>query len=63
MKVNVNIPEKVLEQTDKRAEMLGISRSAYITMTLSEKNNQTQMIETFPEMLSSLRMLAEKEGK
>lgn len=63
MKINVNIPEKVLEQTDIRAEKLGISRSSFITMTLSEKLMQTDMIESFPEMINTIRLLAEKEGK
>ena len=63
MKVNVNIPENVLQQTDKRAEKLGISRSSFITMTLSEKLMQTDMIESFPEMINTIRLLAEKEGK
>lgn len=63
MKVNVNIPESVLEQTDKRAEKLGISRSSFITMTLSEKLMQTDMLESLPEMINTMRLLAEKEGK
>ena len=55
---NVNIPEEVLEKTDKRAKALGISRSAFITMTLSEKLMQTDVIESIPEMLKSIQKLA-----
>lgn len=62
-KANVNIPDDVLEKTDKRAKLLGISRSAFITMTLSEKLMQTDVFEGFPELLSSMKELMGKEGK
>lgn len=58
---NVNIPEEVLEKTDKRAKALGISRSAFITMTLSEKLMQNDVIESIPEMLKSIRKLADND--
>lgn len=60
---NINIPPEVLEKTDKRAKQLGISRSAFITMTLSEKLMQNDLIENLPTMLETMKKMAEKEGK
>lgn len=59
MKANINIPEDVLARTDIKAKQLGISRSAFITMTLSEKLMQADVIENFPEMVASIKKLAE----
>ena len=61
MKANINLPEEVLEKTDKRAKALGLSRSAFITMTLSEKLMQTDVIESIPEMLKSIQKLASND--
>ena len=61
MKANVNIPEEVLEKTDKRAKALGISRSAFITMTLSEKLMQTDLMDSIPKMLETMKSLSENE--
>ena len=63
MKANVNIPEEVLEKTDKRAKALGISRSAFITMTLSEKLMQSDLMDSIPKMLESMKLISENEGK
>lgn len=64
MKANVNIPEDVLEKTDKRAKLLGISRSAFITMTLSEKLMQNEVVESIPQMLKIMtQQMTSNEGK
>lgn len=63
VKVNINLPEDLLEKTDKRAKQLGITRTAFITMTISEKLMQTDVMESLPEMLASMRKMADKEGK
>lgn len=60
---NVNIPEEVLQKTDKRAKSLGISRSAFITMTLSEKLMQTDLIDNIPKMLDAMNKITENEEK
>lgn len=51
MKITVNIPEEVLEKADNRCKQLGISRSAFITMTVSEKLMQTDVMDNVPKML------------
>ena len=61
MKANVNIPEDVLQKTDKKAKALGISRSAFITMTLSEKLMQTDLMDSLPQMLETLKSFKENE--
>jgi metal-responsive CopG/Arc/MetJ family transcriptional regulator len=63
MKANVNIPEEVLEKTDKRAKALGISRSAFITMTLSEKLMQSDLMDSIPQMLETIKIMSENEKK
>lgn len=61
MKANINVPEDVLAKTDKKAKSLGISRSAFITMTLSEKLMQTDLMDSLPQMLETLKNLKENE--
>ena len=61
MKANINIPEDVLQKTDKKAKALGISRSAFITMTLSEKLMQTDLMDSLPQMLETLKNFKENE--
>lgn len=63
MKANINLPEEVLEKTDKRAKALGLSRSAFITMTLSEKLMQTDIIDNLPKMMQALNKLSETTEK
>lgn len=63
MKVNVNIPDDVLSKTDLRVKQLGISRSAFITMTLSEKLMQSNLLEVLPEMLETMKKLSDNDGK
>ena len=61
MKANINVPEEVLAKTDKKAKSLGISRSAFITMTLSEKLMQTDLMDSLPQMLETLKNFKENE--
>ena len=63
MKANINLPEDVLEKTDKRAKALGLSRSAFITMTLSEKLMQTDLMDSIPKVLEAMSKLTENEKK
>lgn len=52
MRINVAISDKLLEKVDERAEALCISRSAYISMALSQKLQSDAMMEDLPNMLS-----------
>ena len=61
IKINMNLPEDILEKTDKKAKQLGISRTAFITMTLSEKLMQTDLMDSLPQMLETLKNFKENE--
>jgi metal-responsive CopG/Arc/MetJ family transcriptional regulator len=63
LKANLNIPEDVLKKIDRKAELLGISRSAFVTMTMSEKLMQTDTMENFPKLLDALVKMVESDGE
>lgn len=61
MKINYSIPEDVLEKVDIRAKELGISRSAFITMTLSQALMQNDFINQLPKMLAMVDKTMEND--
>ena len=63
MKVSISVPDEVVQKADYRAKQLGISRSAFITMTLSEALMQKEFMQNMPELLrlAELQMSAEKK--
>lgn len=63
MKVGISLKESVVEKIDKKAEEMGVSRSAYISMAIAEKMKQDDVVESLPEMLASMRKMADKEWK
>jgi len=63
MKINYSIPDEVLEKVDIRAKQLGISRSAFITMTMSQALMQTDFMSQLPKMLELADKAKENEGK
>lgn len=62
-KITMNLPDDILEKADKRSKQLGISRTAFITMTISEKLMQSELIEGLPEMLATYKKMTEKAGE
>ena len=44
MKVTVNIPNELLKEIDERAKSMYLSRSAYVTMTLSQRLQQDKVL-------------------
>lgn len=53
--ITVTLPHAVYERLQEESEILGINRSAYITMMLKEKwRNQTAM-DSLPEMMNLLQ--------
>ena len=59
VKININIPEEILEKTDKRAKQLGISRTAFITMTISEKLMQNDLMDNLPTMMETIKKMSD----
>ena len=55
VRINITIPEYVLEATDKRAAELGISRSGFITTALQFKMQYDDMMRDVPKMMQLLQ--------
>lgn len=55
VRINITIPEYVLEATDKRAAELGISRSGFITTALQFKMQYDDIMAQVPMMLDVLK--------
>lgn len=57
MRVNVNINEDLLTKIDAAARKLHVSRSAYISLAVSDKLRQEEVLSSFPEMLKQVAVL------
>lgn len=55
VRVNITLPEYVLEATDKRAAELGISRSGFIATALQFKMQYDDMMREVPKMMQLLQ--------
>lgn len=55
VRINITIPEYVLEATDKRAAELGISRSGFITTALQFKMQYDDIMAQVPVMMDMLK--------
>jgi metal-responsive CopG/Arc/MetJ family transcriptional regulator len=51
MRINITLPDYLVQETDKRAAELGTSRSGYIAMALSFKAQYDDMMEAMPQMI------------
>lgn len=50
MKVTMNIPDDLLVQIDTHAKSLGINRTAYIVMSMSQKVQADTMLNSMPDI-------------
>lgn len=55
VRVNITLPEYVLEATDKRAAELGISRSGFIATALQFKMQYDDIMAQVPVMMDMLK--------
>lgn len=55
MRVNLNINEDLVAEIDKLAKAFNLSRSAYVSMSLSKHLKQEKLIEALPELLSAIK--------
>lgn len=55
MRISVNLDESLIEQIDKRAESMYISRSAYISTALAEKMRQDDLVANLPKMFDAFK--------
>lgn len=51
MRVNVAIPDDLLKKLDEAASSISISRSAYISIAVSQKIQQDSMMQDLPRLL------------
>lgn len=59
MRVSVNLPEELVKKIDEAAGRLFISRSSYITMSVSQKLQADDLTNNLPAFLSGLSNLKE----
>lgn len=57
-RVNLHVPDDFLEEIDRRAAALNVSRTSFIIMSLSQKFQQDDLMLRAPEMLSQIGALA-----
>ena len=57
---NINLDEKLLKLVDEKAKSLSITRTAYISIALSEKLRNDVAFEKIPEMLVAIQELNRK---
>lgn len=52
------LPNRLIAEMDEQRDKLNISRTAYICMALTEKLKNDKMLEQVPEMLKTIKELA-----
>ena len=63
MKINISLPDAVLKKADEKAGQLGLSRSAFIAMAISEKVRQDEMMDMLPQMIEQMKNASSNMGK
>lgn len=63
MRINVSISEELLNEIDKRAKRLNLSRSSYLAMTASYRMEQEDLIEKLPEMFEAAKRMQQEIDK
>lgn len=61
--VSMTIKAEHLEYLDENAKDLGMSRSSYISMMISNAMKSKTIMEMMPDLISSLKSLDEKVGE
>lgn len=59
MRININMPDDLVKKVDERAKQMFVSRSAYISMAMSQKVQSDDLMDVLPEMRAKLNQLAE----
>jgi len=61
--VSINIKMEHLKYLDDNAQDLGMSRSSYISMLISNAMKSKTVMEMMPDLINSLKSLDEKVGE
>lgn len=59
MRININMPDDLVKKVDERAKQMFVSRSAYISMAMSQKVLSDDLMDVLPEMRAKLSQLAD----
>lgn len=59
MRININMSDDLVKKVDERAKQMFVSRSAYISMAMSQKVQSDDLMDVLPEMRAKLNQLAE----
>ena len=54
MRVNINMDEALVKEIDEIAKTLFISRSAYISLAVAEKVQNTKILKNVPDLVKSI---------
>lgn len=60
MRVNVAIQDDLLARLDEAADALSISRSAFISIAISQKLQQDDLMANLPNLFSAMQQINEK---
>lgn len=52
------MPDDLVKKVDERAKQMFVSRSAYISMAMSQKVQSDDLLDVLPEMRAKLNQLA-----
>lgn len=62
MRVNINMSEELVQEIDKRAKSLYLSRSAFISMAISQKLQSDDLVKNLPILMEQQQQLIDKVG-
>ena len=62
-RISMNMPEDLLKQVDERAKDLYISRSAFITMAVSQKIQADEMAKALPDIVKAYNEQKNKDDE
>jgi len=60
MKVNLVMPDDLVAQIDVHAKRLGVSRSAYMVMSMSEKIQSEEVMRSMPDLQGLMNQMQRK---
>ena len=63
MRVNINMSEELLNKIDEKAKEMYVSRSAYISMALTEKMKNDNALNSMPELYKLAQEILKKQNE
>lgn len=61
MKIGISLQDEIVNKIDKASLRMGVSRSAYIAISVSEKLKNDEVVEIMPEMISFMKKITSGE--